>query len=1538
MTMPKSILSLLSHRVLTALGIALTACTLPAATVVWSGTSGTGTNWSTGANWTPANSPAGADDVKFFDPGAVAVPLTPNNLVDTSFGIGTLQFGQTNLGHTISIAAGQTLFVTNGNFIVGTAGDLGVTKDLTNAISGAGGTLMVSNPAAVISIQQGTATGVNGSRGNLNLSGLDTFIANVRAIGLGSTAFPNPGAANQREAGSLILAKTNYLTLTLTDTLANYGTAGRTNAIELSRNPGNPSASFSLLILGQSNVINVDSMGFGRDKASASSAGTLAFNPVFTNNNPVAVFRGPAGGFSRVTWWALGDMNANASSAQVAVGTNDFSNGTVDARIETLVLGRDCSPSHTATAVNYGTFIFNSGLVDANTVIIGNQAIGVSSSTSPVRGTLLVGGANATLVVNSNLLLGNTTQASVAAVNTSGTLNIYGGTVRANRISVGANSATNIINLNNGTLLVSNAIATAASPLPFLNATNSILRLNVAGVTNVFVSRLTLGGTSNLISPDSVAVFATYPKQVVLIKYGTLAGPAYNLALTNIPASAPGAYLSNNVANSSIDLVLPSDPRPVILAQPASYSGSPGDEVNFSVTISAESVLPLTYQWYHGATRVVDGPTGNGSTNAGSSTATFAIQSAQPGDNGNYTVIITNVYGAATSAPPAVLTISAGDVAPSLTGPNNQTVIQGNNAIFSVTASGNPAPALQWRRNGVDLVGENGTSYTVINAQYPADDGAVFSIVATNVAGSVTNSATLTVMVTPTISAQPVNLVVTNTQAASFSVTAGGVPAPTYQWFFNNNPINNETNSTLNFASAAPTNIGTYKVVVNNAAGSMTSSNATLIVNSTMSAAALAPANGATGVCYDTPLAITFTTPPQLRSAGTIKIFNVTNSLTPVDTINLSGTAVQQRAFPGDGQTFSHSIVTISGATATIFPHFNLITSNQTYFVTVDNGVFTDAAGAYFAGITDSNIWRFATKVGGPADANNPIVNADGTGDFLTVQGAVNSFPTGNTTPRVINIRNGIYNEIVNISGKHNVTFRGQSLAGTVVGYANNATFQTANAGTTHARMAFKLNANDIVLDSLTVSNMTPQGGSQAEALMIESGAKRCIVYNSEIDSRQDTILANVNSSQAYFYKSLIKGNFDYVWGGGNLFFDQCEIRTIGGTGNANFSAARTDTAGSTSTNFPWANPGGGFTANGVSFVKCNFTAEPGVGPVTLAGGNGTAGNNVSWSACDFATNYVAPSAALFSGNYLFWQNANTVTSSPVTFGVLTAISGNDARLLAATNIPTWFYGWSPSLAPIIQTNPVSLTVNYGSPATFTVVASGIPSPTYQWQHAGTNLPSATSASLTIGSATSVDAGAYAVIVTTPAGSVTSATATLTVNPPPNSAPGFTAPLSGTNIAINVGVNLALANNASDSDTPAQMLTYALLNGPSGAAINPTNGLLTWRPTVAQQNSANPVQVVVTDDGTPNLSATNYYTVSVHPLTPPDVDTTAFGGGQFTFSVNGQVGPDYTVQVSTNLLGAWSDLFTTNPIAMPFSFTDPNGDLPEQFYRILVGP
>jgi hypothetical protein len=86
--------------------------------------------------------------------------------------------------------------------------------------------------------------------------------------------------------------------------------------------------------------------------------------------------------------------------------------------------------------------------------------------------------------------------------------------------------------------------------------------------------------------------------------------------------------------------------------------------------------------------------------------------------------------------------------------------------------------------------------------------------------------------------------------------------------------------------------------------------------------------------------------------------------------------------------------------------------------------------------------------------------------------------------------------------------------------------------------------------------------------------------------------------------------------------------------------------------------------------------------------------------------------------------------------------------------------------APAITTQPANQTVTVGSTATFSVVATGTPSPTYQWRKGGTNITGATASSYTTPATILTDSGAvFSVVVTNTVTSVTSTNATLTVNP-----------------------------------------------------------------------------------------------------------------------------------------------------------------------------
>jgi hypothetical protein len=175
------------------------------------------------------------------------------------------------------------------------------------------------------------------------------------------------------------------------------------------------------------------------------------------------------------------------------------------------------------------------------------------------------------------------------------------------------------------------------------------------------------------------------------------------------------------------------------------------------------------------------------------------------------------------------------------TQPTSQSVTMGQTATFTVLASGTAPLNYQWQRNGANISGGTNSSYTT-PATTTADNGAKFNVVVSNSVGSATSSAaTLTVNAAPTaptITAQPTNQAVTVGQTATFSVSATGSPTPTYQWQKNSTNLAGATSASYTTPATASADSGaTFRVVVSNSAGNVTSNAATL----TVTAASVAP-------------------------------------------------------------------------------------------------------------------------------------------------------------------------------------------------------------------------------------------------------------------------------------------------------------------------------------------------------------------------------------------------------------------------------------------------------------------------------------------------------------------------------------------------------------------------------------------------------------------------------------------------------------------------------------------------------------------------
>ncbi len=516
---------------------------------VWSGASGTDLNWSTAANWSPSGAPGPASAVFFGNTAAGASPLT-NSFVDMNFTISSLAYTNSaaspgNYEGTV-ISGGSTLLVTNGF----TVGGSNATTFANNVLITGPGALVVSNNNFLV--QQGSS-GDGVHQAVLDLSGLNTFQAVVNRFGVGFYSINNAS----RACGLLYLARTNLITV------ANTGTTN-TFVVGWNVNSGGNSANNkgSAIYLGQTNAIFADSISVGSVKSAGQTGGAqttgglLAFN---TNglNNPSALFRNKDG-ISRVSSWQIGDDSALNNSNQGASGTNDFSGGSIDAMINNLNLGLSgTGASGGLTANGNGTLIFGAGTIDANNLTNG-WSKGSGTSGNAGTGTINLNGPG-TLKVNNVLNLASTNGATGAPV-PAGTLNVGNATLIAGTIIAGGGNST--INLVGGTLIMTNGAASAGTlvnPISNFSVSNSVLNLAIGtGITPIVANNLTVNAPATINIP-ALPVIGTYPAQIPLIQYTSESGDLMTFSLGSLPtvAAVPyKGYLSNNVNNLSLDLVI----------------------------------------------------------------------------------------------------------------------------------------------------------------------------------------------------------------------------------------------------------------------------------------------------------------------------------------------------------------------------------------------------------------------------------------------------------------------------------------------------------------------------------------------------------------------------------------------------------------------------------------------------------------------------------------------------------------------------------------------------------------------------------------------------------------------------------------------------------------------------------------------------------------------------------------------------------------------------------------------------------------------
>jgi hypothetical protein len=237
----------------------------------------------------------------------------------------------------------------------------------------------------------------------------------------------------------------------------------------------------------------------------------------------------------------------------------------------------------------------------------------------------------------------------------------------------------------------------------------------------------------------AVAVEGAFPLRFQWRKDGVDIPRATGITYVTPPVTLDddGARYSVVISNdkgtvTSADATLTVRPGPAITTQPVGQSVNVGATATFSVQASGDS---LRYQWRR-----------NDQDIGGATSATYTTPATTVADDGAvYTVAVGNPGGFVISDP-ATLVVS-GQPAFSLS-PVNQVIAAGRPAIFSSLAGGGSL-AYQWRRGSQPISGETARIYTLVGTEL-ADDGAQFSVTASNAIGSATSAvATLTVLDRP---------------------------------------------------------------------------------------------------------------------------------------------------------------------------------------------------------------------------------------------------------------------------------------------------------------------------------------------------------------------------------------------------------------------------------------------------------------------------------------------------------------------------------------------------------------------------------------------------------------------------------------------------------------------------------------------------------------------------------------------------------------------------------------------------------------------
>ena len=1021
------------------------------------------------------------------------------------------------------------------------------------------------------------------------------------------------------------------------------------------------------------------------------------------------------------------------------------------------------------------------------------------------------------------------------------------------------------------------------------------------------------------------------------------------LEVTNVQLTDSGSYavaVSNpfGLEQSSNALLRVGQP-PAITLQPVDQTVRSGASATFAVI--ATGTAPLNYQWSFGGAGLSD------ATNS-----VLVIPDVQFGNVGVYAMHITNEFGSIFSSN-AVLNI--GPPPDILVQPTNLVVTAGAAATFNVVAGGAGPFGYQWTLDGTNLLSATNSTLVITNAE--ADDAGTYAVEVSN-AFSATDSSNAELVVTlpPVITDQPTNLTVQLGEDAVFVAQADGTAPLAYQWIFGGVTLPGATSNVLVITNVELGDAGSYAVVVTNALGSATSSNALLAIagkpvfiiqptNEFVPVGQLATlavvATGTQPLSYQWSLvgggspayatnSVLIVTNAQNGDKYNVRVSNAPGSVKSTNATLYVGVPPAMVVQPTNEAVVVGSTATLSVVASGTSPLayqwlFNgLILTNATNSDLVISNAQVSDSGRYRANVSNpfgsARSITVTLQVGVP-----PVIIAQPTN--LTVPpGAMASFTVGATGTAPLSYQ--------------------WSLGGT-----------NLPGATTNSLVIPNAQLSDAGSYAVLVSN--PFGSAASANAVLTVGIAPAIVLQ---PSNQ---LASVGASATF--AALANGTPPLAWqwsfNGTNLPGATNNVLVIT---NAQLSDAGTYAA-------QVANPLGSDTSSnavlsvgfppGISSQPVNQNVVLGATATFQVSASGTPPLQYQWSfegtLLPTATNdllTITNAQVSDAGHYTVTvsnafgmaDSSNALLSVGTAAAILVqptnlavAVGGTTVFAVLADGTPPLAYQWtfngtnvldttnnvlvitnvqpvdagtyavevsngfgndqssnavlSVGLAPAIAAQPVDQAVALGGAATFQVTATGTSPLQYQWSFEGMPLPAATNDLLTITSAQAADAGHYAVTVSNAFGIADSSNALLTV--------GAAAAIlvQPTNLAVAVGGTALFAVMAEGTPPLVYQWTY---NGTN--VLDTTNNVLVI--TNVQLSDAGTYAVEVSNGLGSEQSSNAVLSVGLPPaIAVEPLDQTVGVGGAATFQVTATGTPPLQYQWSfdgTVLPAATNDLLT----------------------------